>query len=124
MVIAWSVKRVSCPVRRDSDQRQTKVVSPLTCCALHRSSRENIYWARCFHPTVMTLDMTASQRVERIFGVTKRGCFISRCSSFIRVKAELEKRTEKISVTSRLRVTHSQHIFYRISMFVTKIRRR
>ncbi|CAM9157956.1 unnamed protein product, partial [Ascophyllum nodosum] len=31
----------------------------------------------------------------------KRGGFISRRSSFVRVKAELEKRTEKIAVTSR-----------------------
>ena len=107
-------QRSSCPLRCDSDKRWTEGFSPLTCCALHRSSRQRKYWARCFHPTVMTLDMTAPQRVEGIFGVMKRGCFISRRSSFVGVKAELEKRTEKVSVTSRLWVTRSQHILYRI----------
>ena len=43
----------------------------------------------------------ASQRVEGILGVM-RGRFISRRSSFVGVKAELEKRTEKIAVKSRL----------------------
>ena len=70
--------------------------------SLHHSSRQRKYWARCFHVTIMTLDMTASQQVEGIFGVMKRGRFISRRSSFFKVKAELEKRTEKITVTSRL----------------------
>jgi hypothetical protein len=50
----------------------------------------------------MNLDMAASQRVEGIFGVMERGRFVSRRSFFVRVKAELEKRTEKIAVMSRM----------------------
>ncbi|CAN0335758.1 unnamed protein product, partial [Ectocarpus sp. 13 AM-2016] len=30
------------------------------------------YWSRCYHPTSLTLNMTASQRVEGIFAVLKR----------------------------------------------------
>ena len=44
----------------------------------------------------------ASQRVKGIFGMMERGRFLSRRSSFVGVKAELEKRTKNIAVTPRL----------------------
>ena len=44
----------------------------------------------------------ASRRVKGVFGTMKRGRFLSRRSSFAGVKAELEKRTKNIAVTSRL----------------------
>ncbi|CAN0486879.1 unnamed protein product [Laminaria digitata] len=33
--------------------------------------RQRKHWARCYHPTAMTLGMAASSRMEGIFGVLK-----------------------------------------------------
>lgn len=67
-----------------------------------RVDSEREHWARCFHPTVMTLNMTASQRVEGMLGIIKKGRYINRRSSFVRVKEELEKRFEEAALSSQV----------------------
>ncbi|CAM9288476.1 unnamed protein product, partial [Laminaria digitata] len=60
------------------------------------------YWSRCYHPTTLTLNMTASQRVEGIFGVLKKGRFVHRRATLVWVKQELERRIKEFAVASRL----------------------
>ena len=66
------------------------------------SPRQRKCWARCYHPTVMTLNITASQRVEGVFGALKKGRSVCRRSSLVRVRVELEKRIEEFSLASHL----------------------
>ncbi|CAN0469991.1 unnamed protein product, partial [Laminaria digitata] len=61
------------------------------------------HWARCYHPTAMTLDMTASSRVEGIFGVLKTRHVINRKSTLNWVKGALARRTKAIAVESLAR---------------------
>ncbi|CAN0153493.1 unnamed protein product, partial [Ascophyllum nodosum] len=50
----------------------------------------------------MTLNITASQRVEGVFGALKKGRSVYRRSSLVRVRVELEKRIEEFSLASHL----------------------
>ena len=74
---------------------------------LHPSSvrvirRSRKYWSRCYHPTTLTLNMTASQRVEGMFGVLKKGRYIHRRATLVWVKEELERRVKQFAITSRM----------------------
>ena len=50
----------------------------------------------------MTLNMTATQRVEGVFSVLKKGRFVNRRSSLVWVRSELEKRIAEFSLASTL----------------------
>lgn len=50
----------------------------------------------------MTLNMTATQRVEGVFGVLKKGRFVNSRSSLVWVKTELEKRIAEFTLASKL----------------------
>ncbi|CAB1099118.1 unnamed protein product [Ectocarpus sp. CCAP 1310/34] len=77
--------------------------------------RHHRHWSRCFFPTTMTLNMTATQRVEGMFSVLKKGRIVNRRCSLVRVKAELEKRIAGFTLASNLLSTKApslgrQHI--------------
>eukprot|EP00904_Undaria_pinnatifida_P011912 jgi/Undpi1/7851/HiC_scaffold_23.g10323.m1 len=59
------------------------------------------HWARCYHPTTLTLNMTASQRVEGGFSVIKNGRMVNKRSSLMAVKKEAERVAEKLALQSR-----------------------
>lgn len=69
----------------------------ITSCARHRK-----YWSRCYHPTSLTLNMTAYERVEGIFAVLKRGRILHRRATLVWVKEELERRIAGFRLGSRL----------------------
>ncbi|CAM9640468.1 unnamed protein product [Laminaria digitata] len=52
---------------------------------------QRAYWARCNHPTAMTLNMTSSSRAEGILGIIKQGRLVNSRTSLIHVKNELDK---------------------------------
>ncbi|CAN0565747.1 unnamed protein product, partial [Laminaria digitata] len=62
--------------------------------------RQRKHWARCYHPTAMTLGMAASSRVEGIFGVLKTRHVINRKSTLNWVKEELARRIKAVAVES------------------------
>ncbi|CAM9836724.1 unnamed protein product [Pylaiella littoralis] len=61
--------------------------------------------ARCFHPTVMTLDMTSSQRAEDTFSVLKKGRMLRRNTTFRQVRAKCERVAEELLLASTMEVT-------------------
>ncbi|CBJ29724.1 putative far-red impaired response protein [Ectocarpus siliculosus] len=63
------------------------------------------HWARCFHPTVMTLDMTSSQRVEGTFSVLKKGRVLRRNSTFRQVRAKCEQIAGELRLASTMQAT-------------------
>ena len=64
--------------------------------------RQRAYWARCYHPATVTLNTTASQRVEGIFSVIKKGNIVRRCASLMTVKEEVDRRADDLRPESRL----------------------
>ncbi|CAM9950714.1 unnamed protein product, partial [Ectocarpus fasciculatus] len=63
------------------------------------------HWARCYHPTTMTLGMTASQRVEGSFSVIKNGGAVRKNSTFGAVRKRVETVAEDLALASRMWVT-------------------
>lgn len=52
---------------------------------------QRAYWARCNHPTAMTLNMTSSSRAEGILGIIEQGRLVNSRTSLVHVKNELDK---------------------------------
>lgn len=66
------------------------------------SHRNHEFWSRCYFPTTLTLNMTATQRVEGVFAVLKKGRYVNRRSSLVWVKTELDKRIAEFASASNL----------------------
>ncbi|CAN0381400.1 unnamed protein product [Pylaiella littoralis] len=63
------------------------------------------HWARCFHPTVMTLDMTSSQRVEGTFSVLKKDRILRRNSTFRQLRAKCDRVAQDLLLASTMQAT-------------------